>query len=207
MPANLKDPFGAGCCDGGECGTSKESAMTCGCDPGMNYISPNCWKHNEVTLMKDSDLEIARIDNEMYPQPTTKHNDYSTPEIGKINNTPKGPSPYPKTEVRMVDPKTGGEKGVKIDRYDLIPHEFEDALATHYGVGARKYADRNWERGYNWGYSYRALRSHLNRWLRGEKYDDETGTHHLICVIWHAIALYTFEIRGLGTNDLTRNPK
>jgi hypothetical protein len=105
-------------------------------------------------------------------------------------------------EVRMVDPTTGGEKGIKIDRFDLIPPEFEDALARHYGEGAKKYADRNWERGYQWHLSYRSVRSHLNAWLKGEDNDPETGTNHLICSIWHLIALYTFQIRGLGSDTI-----
>jgi hypothetical protein len=108
------------------------------------------------------------------------------------------------TEVRTIDPKTGGEKGVKIDRYDLIPDEFEEAIAIHYGRGAKKYADRNWERGYKWGLSWRAVRSHMSQFRKGERYDPETGTHHLISAIWHLIALYIFDVRGLGTNDLTK---
>lgn len=107
-------------------------------------------------------------------------------------------------EVRVVDPTTGGEKGIKIDRFDLIPPEFEDALARHYGEGAKKYADRNWERGYQWHLSYRSVRSHLNAWVKGEDNDPETGTNHLICSIWHLIALYTFQMRGLGTDTIRR---
>ncbi len=118
-------------------------------------------------------------------------------------------------EVRTVDPKTGGEKGLKLDRYDLIPAEVEEALANHYGMGAKKYADRNWERGYAWGLSYRALRSHLNKFVQGERYDNHTpscppgcvnhtGTHHMICVMWHAVALFIFDIRRIGTDNLTK---
>jgi glutamine cyclotransferase len=64
------------------------------------------------------------------------------------------------TETRVVDPLTGGEKGSKIERFDLIPEEMETGLARHYGEGAKKYADRNWEKGYKWGLSYAALRRH-----------------------------------------------
>jgi hypothetical protein len=106
-------------------------------------------------------------------------------------------------EIRVVDPITGGEKGQKIERFDLIPVEFERALATHYGVGARKYEDRNWERGYKWSLSVAALRRHLAAWLGGETNDPETGSNHLIAVCWHACALYIFQIRGLGTDDIT----
>lgn len=108
-------------------------------------------------------------------------------------------------EVRVVDPQTGGAKGTKDARFDLIPPEFEWALATHYGVGCRKYEDRNWEKGYKWSLSLAALRRHLNQWERGEDYDEETGSHHLIAVAWHAAALFIFGLRGLGTDDIRRS--
>lgn len=107
-------------------------------------------------------------------------------------------------EVRVVDPKTGGEKGQKIERFDLIPNEFEQALARHYGVGCSKYQDRNWEKGYAWGLSVGALRRHLAAWLAGESIDKETGSNHLIAVAWHAIALYIFELRGIGTDNVRK---
>jgi hypothetical protein len=77
-------------------------------------------------------------------------------------------------------------------------------LAEHYGKGCAKYADRNWEKGYKWGLSVAALERHLNLWRQGESIDKETGSHHLIAVIWHAIALLVFELRGLGTDDVRR---
>ena len=39
----------------------------------------------------------------------------------------------------------------------------------------KKYADRNWEKGYAWGLSVAALRRHLAEWLKGESIDPETG--------------------------------
>lgn len=113
----------------------------------------------------------------------------------------------PNEEIRIVDPTTGGEKGQKIERFDLIPVEFERALATHYGVGARKYEDRNWERGYKWSLSVGALRRHVAAWLDGEFVDPETGSNHLIAAAWHCIALFIFQTRGIGTDDITRRGK
>lgn len=107
-------------------------------------------------------------------------------------------------EVIVVDPTTGGKKGQKLERFDLIPNEFERALARHYGVGTVKYDDRNWEKGYRWSLSVGALRRHLAAWLDGESVDAETGSNHLIAVAWHAIALFIFELRGLGTDDVRR---
>lgn len=106
-------------------------------------------------------------------------------------------------EVRVVDPKTGGEKGSKLARFSLIPPEFLWALAEHYGKGAFKYADRNWERGYKWSLSLDALERHLTQWRMGEDLDPETGSHHLVAVAWHACALFVFWMRGLGTNDVS----
>jgi len=105
-------------------------------------------------------------------------------------------------EIRVVDSQTGGEKGTKIARFSLIPSEFLWALAEHYGKGAMKYADRNWERGYKWSLTVDALQRHLHQWLMGEDNDPETGSSHLIAVAWHAVALFIFHLRGLGTDDV-----
>lgn len=109
-----------------------------------------------------------------------------------------------KGETRTVDVKTGGEKGTKLARFDLMPSEALWALAEHYGKGSEKYQDRNWEKGYAWGLCVAALQRHLHLWLQGESIDAETGTNHMIAVAWHAFALFIFEVRGIGTDDVRR---
>jgi len=96
-------------------------------------------------------------------------------------------------EERIVNPITGGEKGQKIERYDLIPVEPLNKVAQVYGEGAKKYAERNWSRGYDWGLSYASLMRHLTQFWGGESYDKESGSHHLACVVFHAFALMYFE--------------
>ena len=107
-------------------------------------------------------------------------------------------------EIRVTDPTTGGQKGSKLARFALIPSEFLWALAEHYGVGARKYEDRNWEKGYKWSLSVDALQRHLHQWLMGEDNDPETGGNHMIAVAWHACALFIYQIRKCGTDDVRR---
>jgi hypothetical protein len=92
-------------------------------------------------------------------------------------------------EVRSVNDLTGGEKGVKLARFDLIPSRPLTLLAEHFGLGAEKYADRNWERGYEWSKSYAALMRHVTAWWGGETLDEESGSNHLVSVAWHAFAL------------------
>ncbi len=95
-------------------------------------------------------------------------------------------------EVRVVNETTGGEKGSKLQRFDLLPVGPLTQLAEHFGRGARKYEDRNWERGYNWSLSYAALLRHLMAFWDGEDIDAETGSPHIIAVAWHALALAEF---------------
>ena len=112
--------------------------------------------------------------------------------------------PYVVTEVRMTDPETGGQKGVKLQRYDLVPFDALDELATVYGVGAQKYEDNNYLKGYKYSYSLGALLRHVSLWAQGEDYDNGlngTGRHHLACAAWHCLTLMTFQFRKLGTDD------
>jgi hypothetical protein len=91
-------------------------------------------------------------------------------------------------EVRMVS-TTGAEKGSKLERPDLIPVRSLRLLAEHYGKGSLKYADRNWEAGYDWSLSFAAMMRHAWAFWGGEDLDPETGTPHVIAAAWHCFAL------------------
>lgn len=107
-------------------------------------------------------------------------------------------------EVRVVDPGTGGMKGSKLARFDMIPPDVLWELAEHYGKGEAKYpsdpetGEPNWQKGYSWRLSVAALERHLNLWKQGEDFDPETGSSHLIAVMWHASALRWFQLHGRG---------
>jgi hypothetical protein len=94
-------------------------------------------------------------------------------------------------EVRTTSP-TGGEKGTKRARFDLVPPQQLWRLAEHYGYGAEKYSDDNYRHGYDWRLSYAALQRHLNQFWAGEDMDAETGSPHLIAAAWHCITLAEF---------------
>jgi uncharacterized HAD superfamily protein len=118
---------------------------------------------------------------------------------GHVSSLPK---PAVVGEVRSVS-STGGEKGTKLARFDLIPAEPMWKLAELYGQGAKKYSDRNWERGYEWSKSYAAMQRHLNLFWQGIDNDEHeescaadcvthTGLPHLVCAQWHCMALLEF---------------
>lgn len=95
------------------------------------------------------------------------------------------------SEVRTVS-STGGEKGVKLARFDLLPAGPLSTVAEHYGKGASKYEARNWERGYEWSKSFGALMRHAWAFWGGEDIDVETGSPHMAAVVFHALALLEF---------------
>jgi len=104
-------------------------------------------------------------------------------------------------EVRVTDPTTGGQKGSKLARYDLIPPGPLHLLAEHYGRGAKKYADHNWAKGYKWSLTFAACQRHLWAFWNGEDIDEETGSQHVIAAMWHCFTMTYFLTNGVGTDD------
>lgn len=86
-------------------------------------------------------------------------------------------------------------------KMDLIPPEAIEALAAILSDGAKRYGERNWEKGMNWGRVYAAALRHLFSWWKGENKDPESGFSHL----WHALCcvsfLVTYEKREIGKDD------
>lgn len=87
------------------------------------------------------------------------------------------------------------------DRIELFPPEALFAISRVLTLGARKYDDRNWEKGMEWSRMFGACMRHLWAWWRGEDKDPETGYSHL----WHAgcciVFLITYEERQIGEDD------
>ena len=92
-------------------------------------------------------------------------------------------------ETRTTNTLTGGEKGRKLAEYALIPPGPLADVAKVYGMGAKKYAPRNWEQGYDWSLSFSALQRHA--WLHwsGEDLDPESGLPHLAHVVFHCFSM------------------
>jgi hypothetical protein len=104
-------------------------------------------------------------------------------------------------EVRTRNEVTGGEKGVKPERFSLIPVRPMEEVARVYGAGASKYAPRNWERGYEWSKSMDALERHYQAWKRREDYDPESGLHHLAHAVFHCLALMQWTLTHPELDD------
>lgn len=184
-----------------------KSAQPCGCDPGAGHM---CNYHVGMKPAIESYYGIQCVGGAL-PQPANARHEGSgymvsdsplqAPQTAQEHYATSAGYVTDTNEVRVTDPDTGGQKGSKLARFDLIPPQALWGLAEVYGRGARKYADRNWERGYAWGLSMAALERHYNAFKSRESIDSDTGAHHMLQVAWHAFALYTFERFELGTDD------
>lgn len=97
----------------------------------------------------------------------------------------------PELRLEVTSP-TGGRKGKKRARFDLIPAGALWKVAEVYGLGADKYEDWNWRKGMDWSLPLAALERHLYQFKGGEDYDSENGQAHLASVVFHALTLLTY---------------
>ena len=100
-------------------------------------------------------------------------------------------------------------KGIKNDegklRFDLIPVYPLEELARVYTLGAGKYDDHNWRKGFKWGRIFAAMCRHAWAWWRCERNDAQDGQLHLASVAWCAFTLMEFERFKLGEDNRWRH--
>lgn len=110
----------------------------------------------------------------------------------------------------MADNRPTLDAGAKYDgeknRLDLVPFDALESVGTVYTLGARKYADRNWEKGISYMRIVGALLRHLFAWIRGERLDPENGQRHIDSVVWNALALSSYELRGMNDGQYDDRP-
>lgn len=102
----------------------------------------------------------------------------------------------------MSDQKLGG---IKLDvdkvRLELLSPIALQRTATVLTFGAKKYADHNWRKGFNWSRLYGAALRHLLAHMNGEDKDPETGLSHLDHLACCVMFLQEHEESRLGTDD------
>ena len=112
--------------------------------------------------------------------------------------------PSPNTSTNPAT-KTGAVRealGIPYTRH--IPLEAVAAAAASLEYGAKKYSDRNWEKGLPWQQMIDSLKRHIEDFERGHDYDDgEDGSDlHQVCMIMaSAMMLSASVIRGIGVDD------
>lgn len=86
-------------------------------------------------------------------------------------------------------------------RTDLLPTDALEELTKVLTLGAKKYEDRNWEKGMRWGRPYAAALRHLFAWWKGEEHDPETKLSHLAHALCCIVFLLSYSLRKIGEDD------
>lgn len=84
-------------------------------------------------------------------------------------------------------------------RYDLIPQEMIDRLAKWYEQGAKKYADRNWEKGIPTSNCMNSLLRHAFKASAGWQDED-----HFAAIIWNAATIIFMQANHPNLDDLPK---
>lgn len=80
-------------------------------------------------------------------------------------------------------------------RMDLVAPSILTAIARVSAMGAVKYGERNWEKGFQYKNVYSSLMRHLAAWWQGEDKDAESGLSHLDHIAWNIHVLVEHERR------------
>jgi len=107
-----------------------------------------------------------------------------------------------KEEEQQLGKETAARFSKGKIRYDLMAPWALDQIAQVYTYGTIKYDDDNWWKGLRWKKEvFGCILRHIWKWFRGEKYDDESGLHHLAHAAWNCMALMEYERNGIGIDD------
>ena len=105
--------------------------------------------------------------------------------------------------AKPVKPDGGGLRhNAPKNRLDLVLPEWVWALGDVSTRGTIKYAVRNWERGMQWSIMVGCTLRHLYKFIAGERYDKEIGCHHLAMAAWNLLALMSYDLKGIGEDDI-----
>lgn len=89
------------------------------------------------------------------------------------------------------------DNGESKGRFDLISTQALLRLSRHYEAGAKKYSDRNWEKGMPIGRMVSAAMRHLVKYMAGANDED-----HLAAVLWNVAAIMHYEYYKPELQDL-----
>lgn len=161
---------------------------------GMMEIEPlfdetykSIWADEEMVVSLNRAIKLRLIDDETADEAMN----FGKPKIGDAV-----------VESGPLVGKDGSGKDDRADgklRWDLLPlAEIEDIVRV-YTEGAKKYADNSWQNIPDGFERYRAaLLRHMTAYMKGERYDKETGLMHLAQICWNAIALLYYDKHNKG---------
>ena len=96
-------------------------------------------------------------------------------------------------------------EGTKLDsgkpRMDLLPYDALVDLAEIYRVGAEKYGENNWRKGFKWSRIFAAVQRHLAAFWEGQDIDGDSGLPHLSHAAFGILTLINFQTTHPDKDD------
>ena len=149
------------------------------------------WVDEEMVVSLSRAIKLRLIDDETADEAMN----FGKPKIGDAV-----------VESGPLVGKDGSGKDDRADgklRWDLLPLAEIDDIVRVYTEGAKKYADNSWQNIPDGFERYRAaLLRHMTAYMKGERYDKETGLMHLAQICWNAIALLYYDKHNKGVNRM-----
>lgn len=104
-------------------------------------------------------------------------------------------------QIRARGPLPPDAPAAKFDSgklpWHLLPYDAVREVVRVLGFGAKKYAERNWEKGLPHSRTFAATMRHLTAHFQdGETHDAETGISHLAHAACEILFALAFEVRG-----------
>lgn len=159
-------------------------------------------KRDEI-LIKKTNVTITQRD-EMWKSVMAKEKEKYEKEIDRLlnnNNTTTKPD-QKGTGKRFNQGKT---------RVDLLPADAVLKTAQVFTYGAKKYGERNWEKGMKWSNVLSSLERHFQAIKLGQDYDKETGFLHIDHILCNAMILSHYYENYMEGDDrlqpYTKHPK
>lgn len=173
-------------------------------DPGANGHTPDeAVEALGIKIIPDERMavgEVAWYDGHGAPPLAEQRVAAGSPPISASTPIASHVGPLPDGETRVTNETTGGQKGTKPRRAELLPFDvLVQEVSLLYAAGASKYEDNNWRKGYDWSLSMGALQRHFADWYGGQDNDPECTeimgqpVSHLAAVVFHALALLWFK--------------
>lgn len=85
-------------------------------------------------------------------------------------------------------------------RYDLIPWDCMERVASHYENGAVKYGDHNWQKGMPSTRYFSSAIRHMSKYILGNREED-----HLAAAVWNILAIMWNEMNKPEYHDMESN--
>lgn len=76
--------------------------------------------------------------------------------------------------------------------YSLLPTDALEGVTRVLTFGAKKYAERNWEKGMDWSRCFNSMMRHAWGYWRGEDLDPESGLPHVDHMVCNALFLAAY---------------